>query len=59
MAGVFIGDEGYTLVEIDLNGAENWASAMIAGDDAMAAACASSDFHSSMAAGYFGERCPA
>jgi DNA polymerase-1 len=56
MAGVFIGDDGYTLVEIDLNGAENWASAMIAGDDAMAAACASSDFHSSMAAGYFGER---
>lgn len=56
MSGVLIGDEGFTLVEIDLQGAENWAAAMVAGDDAMAAACAAEDFHSVMAAGYFGAR---
>ena len=56
MAGIFIADEGYTFVEIDLTGAELLASAMIAGDDAFAAAFAASDMHSAFAAGYFGER---
>jgi len=52
-AGILRGREGFTLVEIDYSNAENWIAAMLSGDDALAAACASSDFHSSMAASYF------
>ncbi len=53
MAGVAIGDEGFTLVEIDYSNAENVMAAMIAGDDNLAAACDADDFHSMMAAQYF------
>jgi DNA polymerase-1 len=53
MAGVAIGDEGFTLVEIDYANAENLMGALIAGDHHLAAACATEDFHSSMAAQYF------
>ena len=53
MAGVAIGDEGFTLVEIDYSNAENIMGALIAGDDNLAAACATEDFHSSMAERYF------
>jgi len=55
MAGVAVGDEGFTLVEIDYRNAENIMAALIAGDDALSAACATPDFHSSMAERYFGE----
>jgi DNA polymerase I-like protein with 3'-5' exonuclease and polymerase domains len=55
MAGVATGDEGFTLVEIDYRNAENVMAAMISGDDNLAAACAAEDFHSVMAAQYFGE----
>lgn len=55
MAGVAIGDEGFTLVEIDYRNAENVMAAMIAGDDHLATACRTDDFHSAMAAEYFGE----
>jgi len=55
MAGVAIGDEGFTLVEIDYSNAENVMAALIAGDDNLAAACQTDDFHSSMAVRYFGE----
>ena len=55
MAGVVIGDEGFTLVEIDYSNAENVMAAMIAGDDNLAAACQTEDFHSTMAVRYFGE----
>jgi DNA polymerase I-like protein with 3'-5' exonuclease and polymerase domains len=54
MAGVAIGDEGFTLVEIDYSQAENVMAALISGDDNLAAACAAEDFHSTMAAQYFG-----
>ncbi len=53
MAGVAIGDEGFTLVEIDYRNAENVMAAMIAGDNNLAAACVAEDFHSEMAASYF------
>jgi len=53
MAGVAIGAEGTTLVEIDYSNAENIMGALIAGDDGLAEACATEDFHSSMAAVYF------
>lgn len=56
MAGVAVGDEGCTLVEIDYRNAENVMAALISGDDALAAACAAEDFHSTMAAQYFGEQ---
>ncbi len=55
MAGVAIGDEGYTLVEIDYSNAENVMAAMISGDDHLSAACDAEDFHSMMAARYFGQ----
>jgi DNA polymerase I-like protein with 3'-5' exonuclease and polymerase domains len=54
MAGVAIGDEGFTLVEIDYSNAENVMAAYIAGDSNLAAACQAEDFHSEMAAQYFG-----
>jgi DNA polymerase-1 len=53
MSGVAIGNEGFTLVEIDYSNAENIMGALIAGDDNLAAACATEDFHSSMAERYF------
>ncbi len=55
MAGVAIGDEGYTLVEIDYSNAENVMAAMIAGDNNLSAACQAEDFHSVMGAEYFGK----
>jgi DNA polymerase I-like protein with 3'-5' exonuclease and polymerase domains len=55
MAGVAIGDEGFTLVEIDYRNAENVMAAFLSGDDNLAAACAAEDFHATMAAQYFGE----
>ncbi len=55
MAGVATGDEGCTLVEIDYANAENIMAAMIAGDENLAVACATEDFHSTMAVHYFGE----
>ncbi|MBN1312858.1 MAG: hypothetical protein JXB30_15700 [Anaerolineae bacterium] len=55
MAGVAIGDEGFTLVEIDYSNAENVMAALISGDDNLAAACRTEDFHSAMAVRYFGE----
>ncbi len=54
MAGVAIGDEGFTLVEIDYSNAENVMAALIAGDSNLAAACLAEDFHATMAAQYFG-----
>ncbi len=54
MAGVAIGDDGFTLVEIDYRNAENVMAAFIAGDSALSAACLAEDFHSTMAAQYFG-----
>jgi DNA polymerase I-like protein with 3'-5' exonuclease and polymerase domains len=55
MAGVAIGDDGFTLVEIDYRNAENVMAAMISGDETMSAACAAEDFHSTMAVQYFGK----
>jgi DNA polymerase I-like protein with 3'-5' exonuclease and polymerase domains len=55
MAGVAIGDEGFTLVEIDYRNAENVMAAMIASDSNLAAACKAEDFHSEMATQYFGQ----
>mgnify|MGYP001438288342 CR=1 FL=1 len=55
MAGVAIGDDGFTLVEIDYSNAENVMAALISGDNNLAAACRAEDFHSTMAARYFGE----
>lgn len=55
MAGVAIGDDGCTLVEIDYSNAENVMAAMISGDDLLSAACDADDFHSMMAARYFGQ----
>ncbi len=55
MAGVAIGDEGFTLVEIDYSNAENVMAALIAADDNLAAACAAEDFHATTAAQYFGQ----
>jgi DNA polymerase I len=55
MAGVAIGDEGFTLVEIDYSNAENVMAAVISGDDNLAVACAAEDFHSTMAVQYFGQ----
>lgn len=54
MAGVATGDDGFTLVEIDYGNAENVMAALIAADSNLAAACAAEDFHSEMAAQYFG-----
>lgn len=54
MAGVAIGDAGTTLVEIDYRNAENIMAVLISGDDNLAAACAAPDFHTTMAARYFG-----
>jgi hypothetical protein len=54
-SGVFIAEDGYTLVEIDYSNAENWIAAMISGDNNLAAACSDSDFHSAMAERYFKE----
>ncbi|HLY28622.1 MAG TPA: DNA polymerase [Aggregatilineales bacterium] len=55
MAGVAIGDEGFSLVEIDYNNAENIMAALISGDSNLSAACTAEDFHSTMASQYFGE----
>ncbi|MEO8608270.1 MAG: DNA polymerase [Chloroflexota bacterium] len=55
MAGVAIGDEGFTLVEMDYRNAENVMAAMISGDDNLAAACVAEDFHAVMAERYFGQ----
>lgn len=55
MAGVAIGDEGFTLVEIDYSNAENVMAALISGDNNLAAACAAEDFHATMASRYFGQ----
>lgn len=54
MGGVAIGDEGFTLVEIDYRNAENVMAAFISGDDTLAAACEAEDFHSMMSVQYFG-----
>lgn len=54
MAGVAVGDDDFTLVEIDYSNAENVMAAMISVDSNLAAACAAEDFHSIMAAQYFG-----
>src|SRR5262249_52705695 len=54
MAGVAIGDEGFTLVEIDYNNAENIMAALITGDSNLSAACRAEDFHATMASQYFG-----
>src|SRR5258706_12473541 len=54
MAGVAVGDEGFTLVEIDYSNAENVMAALIAADSNLAAACVAEDFHSQMASQYFG-----
>ena len=59
MAGVAVGGEGFTLVEIDYSNAENIMGALISGDDGLARACATEDFHSSMAAVYFPGQWPA
>lgn len=56
MAGVAIGDEGFTLVEIDYNNAENVMSAYIASDSNLAAAIVAEDFHSTMGEQYFGKQ---
>ncbi|MEP7285655.1 MAG: DNA polymerase [Chloroflexota bacterium] len=53
MAGVAIGDEGFTLVEIDYNNAENVMAAFISSDSNLAAACTAEDFHATMASQYF------
>ncbi|MBN1428101.1 MAG: hypothetical protein JXB07_06925 [Anaerolineae bacterium] len=55
MAGVAVGNEGFTLVEIDYSNAENVMASLISGDDNLAAACRTEDFHSAMAVRYFGE----
>jgi len=55
MAGVLVGDEGATLVEIDYSNAENWIAALLAADNAFASACSAADFHSAMAESYFGQ----
>lgn len=55
MAGIAIGDEGFTLVEIDYSNAENVMAAMIASDSNLALACQDEDFHSVMASEYFKE----
>ncbi len=54
LAGVAIGDEGFTLVEIDYSNAENIMAALISGDSNLAAACEAADFHATMASQYFG-----
>ncbi len=54
MAGVAVGDEGFTLVEIDYSNAENVMAAYIASDNRLAEACIAEDFHATMAAQYFG-----
>jgi DNA polymerase I-like protein with 3'-5' exonuclease and polymerase domains len=55
MAGTATADDGFTLVEIDYSNAENWMAALLSGDNNLAAACAAEDFHSAMAAQYFGK----
>lgn len=54
MAGVAVGDDGFTLVEIDYRNAENVMAALLSSDDTLAAACEAEDFHSTMAGQYFG-----
>jgi DNA polymerase I-like protein with 3'-5' exonuclease and polymerase domains len=55
--GILMGDDDDSLlVEIDYNNAENRIAAMIAGDDNFAAALEADDFHSAMAASYFGDQ---
>jgi DNA polymerase I-like protein with 3'-5' exonuclease and polymerase domains len=54
MAGVAIGDEGFTLVEIDYRNAENVMAALLSADNNLAAACEAEDFHATMAGQYFG-----
>ena len=54
MAGVAVGDAGFTLVEIDYRNAENVMAALISGDNNLAAACEAEDFHATMAGQYFG-----
>jgi len=54
MAGVAIGDDGFTLVEVDYSNAENMMAALISADSNLSAACAAEDFHSTMAGEYFG-----
>lgn len=57
MCGVLAGDgPDYTLFELDYSNAENWMAALIAGDDALAAACSAADFHSEMAKVYWPEQ---
>jgi len=56
MGGVLIGRPGFTLVEIDYSNAENWWAALISRDNALAAACSESDFHSAMAMRYFASK---
>jgi DNA polymerase-1 len=58
MAGVAIGDEGFTLVEIDYSNAENVMAALISSDHNLATACDAEDFHSMMAAQYFAREWP-
>jgi DNA polymerase I-like protein with 3'-5' exonuclease and polymerase domains len=55
MRGVLIGspNRDATLLEFDLSNAENWMAAMMSADSIFAAACASGDFHTSMAKVYF------
>jgi len=54
MAGVAMGDEGFTLVEIDYRNAENVMAALLSADNNLAAACQAEDFHATMAEQYFG-----
>jgi len=54
-SGWLVGDDGYTLIEFDLNGAELKWRGVIAGDDASALATEGSDYHSVAAAAYYGE----
>jgi DNA polymerase I-like protein with 3'-5' exonuclease and polymerase domains len=57
LCGILIGDDDDSLlVEIDYNNAENRIAAMIAGDDNFAVALEADDFHSAMAASYFGDQ---
>lgn len=52
--GLLIADPGHVMVEQDYSNAEVWMISANAGDDVLAKACCSTDFHSVAARGYFG-----